>query len=61
MDLKNPTSMAKHLFRLWSEPDLHVELVKAGYEKLAYLNKSDRSIILQKIVEDFYWRRLTWA
>jgi glycosyltransferase involved in cell wall biosynthesis len=61
MDLKNPTSMAKHLFRLWSEPDLHVELVKAGYEKLTYLNKSDRSIILQKIVEDFYWRRLTWA
>lgn len=61
MDLKNPTSMAEHLFRLWSEPDLHAELVKSGREKLAYLNKSDRSIILQKIIADFYWRRLTWA
>jgi glycosyltransferase involved in cell wall biosynthesis len=61
MDLKNPTSMAKHLFRLWSEPDLRAELITAGNEKLVYLNKSDRSIILQKIVQDFYWRRLTWA
>ncbi len=61
MDLKNPTSMAEHIFKLWSEPDLRTELIKAGYEKLDYLNKSDRSIILQKIVEDFYWRRLTWA
>lgn len=60
MDLNNPTSMAKHLFRLWSEPDLRIELINAGYEKLDYLNKYDRSIILQKIIEDFYWRRLTW-
>jgi glycosyltransferase involved in cell wall biosynthesis len=61
MDLKNPTSMAEHLFRIWSEPDLRAELIKAGHEKLAYLNKSDRSLILQEIIEDFYWRRLTWA
>ena len=61
MDLKNPTSMANHLFRLWSEPNLRTELITAGYEKLANLNKSDRSMILQKIVEDFYWRRLTWG
>jgi glycosyltransferase involved in cell wall biosynthesis len=61
MDLKNPNSMAEHLFRLWSVPNLRAELIKAGHEKLAYLNKSDRSIILQKIIEDFYWRRLTWA
>jgi glycosyltransferase involved in cell wall biosynthesis len=60
MDLKNPTSMAKHLFQLLSEPDLRAELIRAGHEKLAYLNKSNRSIILQKIVEDFYWRRMTW-
>lgn len=61
MDLKNPTSMAEHLYRLSSEPDLRAELIKAGHEKLVYLNKSDRLIILQKIVEDFYWRRMTWA
>lgn len=61
MDLKNPHSMVEHIFKLWSEPDLRAELIKAGYEKLTYLNKSDRSIILQKIIEDFYWRRLTWA
>ncbi len=61
MDLKNPASMAEHLYSLLSEPDLRTEMIKAGYEKLAYLNKKDRSIILQKIVEDFYWRRITWA
>lgn len=61
MDLKNPSSMAKQLFRLWSEPNLRMELIKSGCEKLACLNKFDRSIILRKIIEDFYWRRLTWG
>lgn len=61
MDLKNPSSMAENLFRLWSQPDLREELIRAGHEKLTHLNKIDRAIILQKIVEDFYWRRLTWA
>ncbi len=61
MDLNDPASMAGHLFQLWTEPNLRIELIKAGYEKLANLEKTDRLLILQRILEDFYWRRLTWA
>ena len=61
MDLKNPASMAEQLSRLCSEPNLRAQLIKAGHERLANLNKLDRALILQEIIEDFYRRRLTWA
>lgn len=61
MDLKNPVNMADNLFRLMTDQHLRRQLIYAGYEKVAHSKKIDRLSILQKIIEDFYWRRLTWA
>jgi glycosyltransferase involved in cell wall biosynthesis len=60
MDLKNPSTMSGHLFRLLSEPSLRKQLIESGQQKVARLNKIDRSKILQSILEDFRWKRLTW-
>jgi glycosyltransferase involved in cell wall biosynthesis len=61
LDLKRPRSLASQLFRLLSEPNLKNQLVKAGKQRISYLNQIDRTQILQSILEEFICRRITWA
>ena len=60
MDLKNPQSMAIHLKNLIEDEHLAKRLIAAGYERLKFFDSYDRVGLLQKVIEDFSWRRLCW-
>ena len=60
MDLKNPKSMALHLRNLIQDEHLRIRLITAGYERLKYFETYDRLGVLEKVIEDFRWRRLCW-
>lgn len=60
MDLKNPQSMALHLKNLIEDKCLARRLIAAGYERLKFFESFDRVGVLQKVIEDFSWRRLCW-
>ena len=60
MDLKNPQSMALHLKNLIEDKYLARRLIAAGYERLKFFESYDRVGVLQKVIEDFSWRRLCW-
>ena len=60
MNLKNPESMAFHLKNLIEDDHLARRLIIAGYERLKFFDSYDRVGVLQKVIEDFSWRRLCW-
>jgi len=60
IDLKNPLSMATNLKNLSQNLQLRENLIKAGYERIKYFNSIDRLKNLQKIIEDFSWKRICW-
>jgi len=60
MNLKNPESMAIHLKNLIEDKHLARRLIIAGYERLKFFDSYDRVSVLQKVIEDFSWRRLCW-
>lgn len=60
MDLNNPLSMADHLKNLIEDPQLRIRLIEAGKDRLKYFDAMDRVAILNQVIEDFRWRRLTW-
>ena len=60
MDLSDPVSMADHLKNLIEDPGLRSKLVEAGKERLMYFDSMDRVAILNRVIEDFRWRRQTW-
>lgn len=60
IDLKDPNSMALHLKNLIEDEHLRNQLIAAGLEKLKHFDAYDRIGVLQKVIEDFRWRRLCW-
>jgi glycosyltransferase involved in cell wall biosynthesis len=60
MDFRKPESMAHHLKNLLEDSQLRDQLVVAGYERLAYFDAYNRVGVLQKVIEDFRWKRLCW-
>lgn len=61
MDLSNPLSMADHLYNLIHDNELRSRLVYAGQERLKHFDSISRVGILKAVIEDFFWRRLTWS
>jgi len=60
MDLKNPRSMAEHIFNLKNDKELRMQLVKSGREQLHHYKSIDRIGILKFVLEDFRSRRICW-
>lgn len=60
MDLNDPGSMADHIKNLVNDGQLKDELIQAGKIRLAELDSVCRAPILQKILQDFRWRRMCW-
>jgi len=60
MDLKNPESMAEHLYNMIKDDELRKRLVQAGYERVKHFDSMDRVGILKSVIEDFRWRRICW-
>jgi len=60
MDLSDPVSMADHLKNLNYDPQLRIQLIQEGKDRLKYFEAMDRVGILKRVLEDFQWRRLTW-
>ena len=60
MDLKDPNSMALHLKNLIEDKQLRRRLIAAGFERVRHIDAFDRVGVLQKVILDFRWRRLTW-
>ena len=61
MDLDDPASMADHLKNLLDDPELRIRCIRAGRERLEYLESIDRVGILTRVIESFRWRRQTWC
>jgi glycosyltransferase involved in cell wall biosynthesis len=60
MNLNDPGSLAEHLKNLMDNPQLRIQLIKAGKKRLKYFDEIDRIGIMKRVLEDFRWRRLTW-
>ena len=60
IDLKNPKSMALHLKNLMEDTQLRKKLIAAGYNRLKYFDNFNRLEILNKILEDFRYKRICW-
>ena len=60
IDLTNPISLAQNLRNLIEDDKLKLRLIQSGKERLAYFDSIDRVGILNKIIEDFRWKRMTW-
>lgn len=60
MDLKDPNSMALHLKNVIEDDELRNKLITAGYSRLRYFSDYDRLGTIQRIIENFAWRRLCW-
>ncbi len=60
MNLAEPSSMAFQINNLLKNPSIRKELIKAGEKKYSYLIKEKKELILKKILENFYFRRISW-
>jgi glycosyltransferase involved in cell wall biosynthesis len=60
IDLKDPKTMALQLKKLIEGAELRNKLILEGYERLKHFDAYDRVGVLQKVIEDFRWRRLCW-
>ncbi len=61
MNLNDPASMATHLNNLITDRHCRAQLIEAGKARLKYFDAMDRLAVLRRVLEDFRWRRLTWA
>lgn len=59
LDLGDPFSLANHLNNLMTDELLRKRLILAGHRLLAH-GRDNRSTTLEKIIEDFRWKRLCW-
>lgn len=60
LDLEVPETMALHLKNLIKDEQIRDQLIVAGFERLKHFEAYDRVGVLQKILQDFRWRRLCW-
>ena len=60
MNLTEPSSMASQINKLLKYPSIRNELIKAGEMKYSDLVKEKKELKLKKILENFYFRRISW-
>ena len=60
INLEESSSMAFQINKLLKYPRIRKELIKAGEKKYNDLTKVKKELILKKIIENFYLRRITW-
>lgn len=60
MDLKNPTSLADHLYSLLNNDILRSQLIAKGRTQLGTYSKEMRVSMLESVVADFRSRRMCW-
>ena len=60
INLEEPSSMAFQINKLLKYPTTREELIEAGEKKYNDLTKVKKELILKKILENFYFRRITW-
>lgn len=60
MDLKRPETLADHLKNLLVDSSLRERLIKSGKERSQRLESIEPIKVLESVIEDFRWRRLTW-
>ncbi len=60
LDLKNPESMANHLYRLINDPSLREELIQSGRDKIDTNTSNLHSEIIESICADFQVRMYCW-
>ena len=60
INLEEPSSLAFQINKLLKYPTIREELIEAGEKKYNDLRKVKKELILKKILENFYLRRITW-
>jgi len=60
MDLKNPSSLADHLYSLLTDKNLKSQLIKNGRAQLSHSSKEMRISLLESVIADFRSRRICW-
>lgn len=60
IDLKEPLSMARHIEKLTRDKKFLEETVEKGKKLYKEIDQIDRVQILEKIVINFYWKRICW-
>ena len=60
IDLKDPNSLAKQLFRLITEPNLRNQLIKSGRQRLKEINSVDRLNLMTNLLIDYHRKNLTF-
>ena len=60
INLEESSSMAFQINKLLKYPKIRKELIEAGEKKYNDLTKVKKELILKKILENFYLRRITW-
>ena len=60
MNLEEPSSMANQINKLIKNPSIREELIKAGQKKYSDMKREKKELILEKILINFYFRRICW-
>ena len=60
INLAEPYSMAIQINKLLKYPSLREELIMTGKKKYIENSKEKKELILEKILKDFYFRRICW-
>jgi glycosyltransferase involved in cell wall biosynthesis len=60
MDLKNPSSLANHLYSLLTNDTLRSQLVAKGQDILIFYGERERLSLLESVIVDFRCRRMCW-
>ena len=60
MDLKNPSSLADHLYSLLTDDILRSQLIAKGQDRLKICKKEGRACLLESVITDFRSRRMCW-
>ncbi len=60
MDLKNPSSLADHLYSLLTDDILRSQLITKGQDRLKMCKKEGRACLLESVITDFRSRRMCW-
>ena len=60
MNLEEPFSMANQINKILKNPSIREELIKAGQKKYNASKREKKELILEKILKNFYFRRISW-
>jgi glycosyltransferase involved in cell wall biosynthesis len=60
MDLKNPSSLADHLYLLFTNDILRSQLIKKGQKMLRVSGQKMPVLLLESVIIDFRSRRMCW-